>query len=105
VTDVLGRPVKSARVYVLPRMGEPHQTKTDTEGRYTIDISTSGTHGIVIAIDKAHVRTVLVKAGVSNTLDVEVGSIRGRRGDQDRGPPRPEAGEAKPKQDGEVAAV
>ena len=73
VVDVLGRPVPNARVYVLPRMGKPHTTKTDKNGRYSLQVQTIGTHGVVIAIDKAHVfRTVLVQQGATNTLDIDV---------------------------------
>jgi len=73
VTDVLGRPVPNARVYVLPRRGQPHQTKTGKDGRYSVQVGTLGTHGVVIAIDRAHTfRTVLVRQGMTNTMDVEV---------------------------------
>jgi hypothetical protein len=73
VTDVLGRPVSNARVYVLPRADQPHQTKTNKDGRYSVEVDTTGTHGVVIAIDKAHVfRTVLVQQGTTNTLDIDV---------------------------------
>ena len=73
VTDVLGRPVRDARIYVLPRRGAPIQSKTNRDGRYTANVSTTGTHGVVIAIDKAHTfRTVIVKRGVTNILDVDV---------------------------------
>ena len=73
VTDVLGRPVPNARVYVLPRRGQPHQTKTNKDGRYSVKVQTLGTHGVVIAIDKAHTfRTVLVRQGATNTMDVDL---------------------------------
>jgi hypothetical protein len=73
VTDVLGRPVRDARIYVLPRAGEPVQTETNIDGRYTAKVSTIGTHGVVIAIGKAHTfRTVIVQRGATNTLDVEL---------------------------------
>jgi hypothetical protein len=73
VTDVLGRPVANARVYVLPRRGQPIQSKTSKDGRYSVDVSTLGTHGVVIAIDRAHTfRTVLVQRGVANALDIDV---------------------------------
>jgi hypothetical protein len=73
VVDVLGRPVSNARVYVIPRMGKPHTTKTSKDGRYSVNVQTLGTHGVVIAIDRAHVfRTVLVQQGVTNVLDIDV---------------------------------
>ena len=73
VIDVLGKPVSNARVYVLPRAGKPHTSKTDKNGRYSLQVQTLGTHGVVIAIDKAHTfRTVLVQQGATNTLDIDV---------------------------------
>ncbi|MDQ3334186.1 MAG: carboxypeptidase regulatory-like domain-containing protein [Myxococcota bacterium] len=73
VTDVLGRPVPNARVYVMPRRGQPIQTKTGKDGRYSVKLKSNGTHGVVIAIDKAHTfRTVLVVDGISNTMDVDI---------------------------------
>ena len=73
VTDILGRPVANARVYVLSRIGERHTLKTDKDGVYSSKVDGSGTYGVVIAIDKAHVfRTVLVARGQTNMLDIEV---------------------------------
>lgn len=73
VTDVLGRPVGNARVYVLSRIGERHEVKTDRNGRYKAKVNGFGTYGVVMAIDKAHTfRTVLVARGQENTLDIEV---------------------------------
>ena len=73
ITDVLGRPVSGARVYVLPRVGHPYEGKTKKDGRYSVTVKTTGTHGIVIAIDKAHTfRTVIIKRGVVNALDTEL---------------------------------
>jgi Carboxypeptidase regulatory-like domain len=72
-TDVLGRPIAGARVYVLPRRGEPIQSKTDKNGHYKVQVQSIGTHGVVIAIDKAHsFRTVLVQQGRANRLDIDV---------------------------------
>jgi hypothetical protein len=73
VTDVLGRPIANARVYVLPRRGQPIPTKTQRDGRYSVEVQSAGTHGVVIAIDKAHTfRTVLVQRGTTNTMDVDI---------------------------------
>lgn len=73
VTDVLGRPIRNSRVYVLPRRGAPYRTRTNNEGRYRVQVTTTGTHGVVIGIDKAHTfRSVLVKQGATNTLDIDV---------------------------------
>jgi hypothetical protein len=73
VTDVLGRPVGNARVYVLSRLGERHTVKTDKDGRYKAKVNGQGTYGVVMAIDKAHTfRTVLAAKGQENTLDIEV---------------------------------
>lgn len=73
VTDVLGRPVRNSRVYVLPRRGAPYRTRTNADGRYSVQVTTLGTHGVVIAIGKAHTfRSVLVKPGATNTLDIDV---------------------------------
>jgi len=73
VTDVMGRPVPDVRVYVLPKRGTPYRLKTDKHGRYTANVSTAGTYGVVVAIGKMHTyRTVLAKEGITNTLDIEV---------------------------------
>ena len=102
VTDVLGRPVASARVYVLPRRGQPHQTTTGKDGRYKVQVQTAGTYGVVIAIDKAHTfRTVLVQQGLSNTMDIDL-EMDTEGGEvikiEDRRRPEPKV-KAKPKQD------
>lgn len=73
VTDIVGRPVANARMYMLPRRGQPLQTRTAEDGTYRVEVETLGTHGVVIAIDRAHTfRTVLVQGGVMNALDIDV---------------------------------
>ena len=73
VVDVFGKPVTGMRVYVLPRRGRAYRSKTDKDGRYSVKVSTLGTHGVVIAIGKAHTfRTVIVKRGATNTLDIDI---------------------------------
>src|SRR5262245_32838699 len=42
VTDVLGKPIPGARVYVLPRSDEVLQTTTDAGGRYAVGLAASG---------------------------------------------------------------
>jgi len=102
VTDVFGKPVPNMRVYVLPHSGNAYRTTTNKDGRYSVQVSTPGTYGVVIAVGKAHTfRTVMVKEGVTNTLDVDVeldtsGGEVIKIDDQKR--PQP-AVKAKPKQD------
>jgi hypothetical protein len=73
VTDVLGKPIEDARIYVMPPSGEREETKTDRDGRYKIALPEGGALSVVIAVDKIHTyRQVLVKAGTSTALDVEV---------------------------------
>ena len=72
VTDVLGRPMPDVRVYVLPKRGDPVRVRTDKDGRYRAEVSAPGKYGVVVAIGKAHTyRTVLVKEGVTNALDID----------------------------------
>jgi hypothetical protein len=73
VTDVLGKPIGDARIYVMPPSGEREEAKTDRDGRYALDLSEGGALSVVIAVDRIHTyRQVLVKAGTATTLDVEV---------------------------------
>lgn len=102
VTDVLARPVTGARVYVLPRRAKPIQTSTDKDGRYRVEVRGPGTYGVVIAIDKAHTfRTVLVRSGATNTMDVEL-ELDTEGGEviriEDRKRPEPKV-KAKPRKD------
>src|SRR5688572_18324386 len=69
VTDVFGKAISGARIYVLPRAGGRKHTTTDSDGRYSIELSTRGSHGVVIAIGKAHTfRTAVVVPGRANKL-------------------------------------
>ncbi|MBX3155415.1 MAG: carboxypeptidase regulatory-like domain-containing protein [Deltaproteobacteria bacterium] len=78
VTDVTGKPVANARVYVMPRGGGRLQTETDKDGRYTMALSVGGAYSVVIAVDQIHTyRQVLVNASAPTTLDVEVETIPG----------------------------
>ena len=71
VTDILGKPVEGARIYVMS--GHRTQTGTDKDGRYSLALYSTGAHSVVIAVGKVHTyRQVLIKAGVATTLDVEV---------------------------------
>jgi hypothetical protein len=73
VSDVLGRPIADARVYVLAKTGEREETRTNKHGRYAVKLSRGGAYGVVIAVDEVHTyRTVLIEAQKSTTLDVEV---------------------------------
>jgi hypothetical protein len=73
VTDVLGKPIVKARVYVLPRGGGRIQSETDTDGRYTLELGAGGAYSVVIAIGRVHTyRQVLVTEHASTKLDVEV---------------------------------
>jgi len=73
ITDVLGKPIDEARIYVLPRAGDRLQTSTNKDGRYTIELPLDGAIGVVIAVDRVHTfRNVLIQRATSNTLDVEV---------------------------------
>jgi hypothetical protein len=91
VTDVLGRPIAKARVYVLIDKARI-QAVTDKDGRYSVAVS-SGAHSVVIAVDRVHTyRQVLATAGQTTALDVEV-EIDGSGGEiiriVDREPPVP----------------
>src|SRR5688500_14934826 len=71
VTDILGKPIEGARVYVLS--GSRTQTGTDKDGRYSLALYSTGAHSVVIAVGKVHTfRQVLIQAGAATTLDVEV---------------------------------
>ena len=73
VTDVLGRPVANARVYVLEHASVPTRTTTDKDGRYSIEVTSAGMLRVVVAIDKVHVfRTVQVQPGAMTALDIAV---------------------------------
>jgi hypothetical protein len=73
VTDVLGRPVPHARVYIMPRGTITLQTATDNDGRYAIALSAAGAYSVVIAAGRIHTyRQVLITEHVATTLDVEV---------------------------------
>ena len=73
VTDVLGKPIADARVYVMPRGGGRLQTTTDKDGRYAIELATAGAYSVVIAVDRIHTyRQVLIAEHVTTRLDVEV---------------------------------
>lgn len=71
VTDILGKPIEGARIYVLS--GGRTQTGTDKDGRYSATLYSSGAHSVVIAVGKVHTfRRVLINAGTATTLDIEV---------------------------------
>jgi hypothetical protein len=71
VTDLLGKPIEGARIYVLS--GNRTQTGTDKDGRYALALYSTGAHSVVIAVGKIHTyRQVLIRAGTSTTLDIEV---------------------------------
>ncbi|HLL20974.1 MAG TPA: carboxypeptidase-like regulatory domain-containing protein [Kofleriaceae bacterium] len=73
VTDVLGKPVNNARIYVLSRAGAREEATTNRDGRFRVSVEGSGAYGVVIAKDQVHTyRTVLVQPGMTNVLDVEV---------------------------------
>ena len=73
VTDVLGKPIGDARVYLLPRGGGRLQTVTDKDGRYAIGLADGGAYSVVIAVGRVHTyRQVLVADRAVTTLDVEV---------------------------------
>ena len=73
VTDVLGKPIPHARVYVLPRSDEVLQTSTDAGGRYAVELAASGAYAVVIAVGSVHTyRQVVVAEHGTTTLDVEV---------------------------------
>jgi hypothetical protein len=77
VTDVLGKPIVKARVYVLPRGGGRIQSETDKDGRYELDLGTGsglgGAYSVVIAVGHVHTyRQVLVTEHAITHLDVEV---------------------------------
>jgi len=73
VTDVLGKPIGDARVYLLPRGGGRLQTVTDKDGRYAIGLADGGAYSVVIAVGRVHTyRQVLIADRASTTLDVEV---------------------------------
>ena len=73
VTDVLGKPINDARVYVMPRGGGRLQTVTDKDGRYTIGLADGGAYSVVIAVGRVHTyRQVLVADHALTLLDVEV---------------------------------
>jgi len=73
VTDVLGKPIGAARVYVMPRGGGRLQTVTDKDGRYAIELTTAGAYSVVIAVGRIHTyRQVLLNEHLATTLDVEV---------------------------------
>ena len=102
VTDVRGKPVVNMRVYVLPRRGQPYRTKTNKDGRYSVNVAGPGTYGVVVAIDQAHTfRTVLARKGATNTLDIDV-SLDVEGGEvitiEDHKRPEPTV-KARPKQD------
>src|SRR5688572_21464825 len=68
VTDVIGKPIKNARVYVL--VGKQRvQAQTDQDGRYAIQVP-GGAHSVIIAVDKIHTyRQVLATDGRATVLD------------------------------------
>ena len=73
VTDVLGRPVATARVYLLSPSGERFEGKTDNDGRYVIDVTSAGTYSVVFAIGKAKTfRSVIVEQGTTASLDIQI---------------------------------
>jgi hypothetical protein len=73
VTDVLGRPIPHARVYIMPRGTVTLTTATDKDGRYAIELSAAGAYSVVIAAGRLHTyRQVLITAHAATTLDVEV---------------------------------
>src|ERR1044071_6283302 len=68
VTDVLGKPIPAARVYVMPRGGGRLQTVTDQDGRYAIGLADGGAYSVVIAVGRVHTyRQVLVAARAATT--------------------------------------
>ena len=68
--DLFGKPIANARVHVLPHGGKRIETKTDADGRFRVEVTTTGPHNIGIAIDGARsFRTVDVQAGIANKLE------------------------------------
>jgi len=73
VTDVLGRPIPHARVYIMPRGTITLTTATDKDGRYALELSAAGAYSVVIAAGRIHTyRQVLITEHAATTLDVEV---------------------------------
>ena len=54
ITDVTGKPVANARVYIMPRGGARLQTQTDKDGRYAIQLVDAGAYSVVIAVSRVN---------------------------------------------------
>jgi hypothetical protein len=73
VTDLLGKPVAGAKVYVVTRTGIQQTVATDQNGRYHATVEGAGTYSIVVAQGSAHAgKQGTVAAGGKLTIDAEL---------------------------------
>ncbi|MBX3154752.1 MAG: carboxypeptidase regulatory-like domain-containing protein [Deltaproteobacteria bacterium] len=73
VTDIHGKAIAGARVYVLPRGGTRIQTETDGNGRYAVELGAGGAYAVVFAVKQVNTfRQVLVAEHAVTPLDVLV---------------------------------